>query len=200
MSRADLAPFLAVWLVLVVSPGPNFAVTAMAALAGGRGAGLKTAAGVVCGIASWATAGIVGLAVIMAGAPALLGVLRIVGAAYLLAIAARIAWRLARPSRSGALAGQGWGAGFATAISNPATMVFFATAFVDLLPPGAGWDARATMLAITIAVPACWYSLVGVSFGAAPVIALYRRARPAFDLALIVVFVGLAIRVTLPLF
>lgn len=196
-----LIPFLAVWLILVVSPGPNFAVTAMAAMSGVAGAGLRTAAGVVSGIATWAIAGMVGLAVVMARAPALLGALRVAGALYLLSFAIRIAWRLTRPgARAAPPPGLGWRHGYATAIGNPATMVFFATAFLDLLPQDAGWSARAAVLAVTIAVPACWYALIGSFFGSAPVVALYRRMRPVFDGAIILVFIGLAIRVILPLF
>jgi len=75
--------FLAVSIVLIVAPGPDFALTVRNTIARGRRAGMLTGAGVVSSQLVWAIATAVGLAALLvASRPALLA-LRIVGAAYL---------------------------------------------------------------------------------------------------------------------
>ena len=75
--------FLAVSIVLIVAPGPDFALTVRNTIARGRRAGMLTGAGVVSSQLVWALATAVGLAALLvASRPAFLA-LRIVGAAYL---------------------------------------------------------------------------------------------------------------------
>jgi len=75
--------FLAVSIVLIVAPGPDFALTVRNTIARGRRAGMLTGAGVVSSQLVWAMATAVGLAALLvASRPAFLA-LRIVGAAYL---------------------------------------------------------------------------------------------------------------------
>jgi len=80
----ELAAFLGVSAILIMTPGPDTAVTIRNSLMGGRRAGLFTAVGVSSGQATWTLACAVGLAALLAASePAFLAV-RIVGAAYLI--------------------------------------------------------------------------------------------------------------------
>jgi threonine/homoserine/homoserine lactone efflux protein len=78
-----LLAFLGVALLVIVTPGPDTAVTIRATLLGGRRAGVMTASGVVTGQACWTLAASAGItALLVASEPAFLA-LKFAGAAYL---------------------------------------------------------------------------------------------------------------------
>ena len=78
-----LLAFLGVAVLVIVTPGPDTAVTIRAALMGGRRAGVMTASGVVTGQACWTLAASAGItALLVASEPAFLA-LKFAGAAYL---------------------------------------------------------------------------------------------------------------------
>ena len=81
---SELLAFLGVAVLVIVTPGPDTALTIRNTLLGGRPAGIATALGVVSGQAVWALATSVGLvALLLASEPAFAAV-RIAGAAYLI--------------------------------------------------------------------------------------------------------------------
>jgi threonine/homoserine/homoserine lactone efflux protein len=81
---SELVAFLGVAVLVIVTPGPDTALTIRNTLLGGRPAGITTAVGVVSGQAVWALATSVGLvALLLASEPAFAAV-RIAGAAYLI--------------------------------------------------------------------------------------------------------------------
>ena len=81
---SELVAFLGVAVLVIVTPGPDTALTIRNTLLGGRPAGIATALGVVSGQAVWALATSVGLvALLLASEPAFAAV-RIAGAAYLI--------------------------------------------------------------------------------------------------------------------
>jgi threonine/homoserine/homoserine lactone efflux protein len=80
----ELAAFLGVSAIVIVTPGPDTALTIRSSLMGGRRAGVFTALGVSCGQATWTLASAVGIGALLAASePAFLAV-RLAGAAYLI--------------------------------------------------------------------------------------------------------------------
>jgi threonine/homoserine/homoserine lactone efflux protein len=80
---AELLTFLGVAVVMIVTPGPDTALTIRNTIAGGRAAGLGTAVGVCSGQAVWTLAAAAGVAALLvASEPAFLA-LKYAGAAYL---------------------------------------------------------------------------------------------------------------------
>src|SRR3954471_21846985 len=85
----QLAAFLGVSAIVIVTPGPDTALTIRNALVGGRRGGALTALGVATGQAVWAVAAGAGLAALLqASAPAFTAV-RLAGAAYLVFLGAQ---------------------------------------------------------------------------------------------------------------
>jgi threonine/homoserine/homoserine lactone efflux protein len=80
---AGLAAFVGVAVVVVVTPGPDTALTLRNALVGGRRAGVLTAAGVVSGQAVWTLATSAGIAALLVASRPAFTALRYAGAAYL---------------------------------------------------------------------------------------------------------------------
>src|SRR5438132_12802968 len=79
----NFAAFLGISLVVILSPGPDTALTIRNTLVGGRGGGIATAAGVVTGLATWTVASSAGLAALLVASQPLFLAVRLAGAAYL---------------------------------------------------------------------------------------------------------------------
>ena len=86
---AELAAFLAVAVVVIVTPGQDTALTVRNTIAGGRRAGVRTAAGVVCGQAVWALAAALGVAALLVASEPAFVALKLAGAAYLVYLGSR---------------------------------------------------------------------------------------------------------------
>jgi len=133
--------FLVVAVVVIVAPGPDFALTVRNTMT--RGRGVPTALGVVTGQLVWVLATAAGLAAILVASRPAFDALRLVGAAYLVwlglatLLSRRHAARAARP-------GSPYRQGLLSNLGNPKMGVFFtsllpqfASSFPGLLALGA---------------------------------------------------------------
>src|SRR3954454_2733012 len=136
--------FVGVAALVIVTPGPDTALTVRNALLGGRRAGVATAAGVALGLAVWTAAASAGLAALLvASEPAFVAV-KLAGAAYLVLLGLQTlvhAWR-GRPAvadgereaarlRPGVALRQG----LLNDLGNPKIAVFFTTLLPQFAPP-----------------------------------------------------------------
>jgi threonine/homoserine/homoserine lactone efflux protein len=91
-----LLAFTGVAVLVIVTPGPDTAMTIRGTLLGGRRAGILTASGVVTGQACWTLAASAGVtALLVASEPAFL-VLKFAGAAYLVYLGLQALWSAIR--------------------------------------------------------------------------------------------------------
>jgi threonine/homoserine/homoserine lactone efflux protein len=93
---ASLAAFLVVAVVVIVTPGPDTALTIRNTLLGGRRSGVFTAVGVAAGQTTWTAATSAGLAALLVASEPVFRAVRFAGAAYLAFLgiqALRAAWR-----------------------------------------------------------------------------------------------------------
>jgi threonine/homoserine/homoserine lactone efflux protein len=86
---AAWAPFLGVAIVVIVTPGPDTALTIRNTLLGGRRGGVFTATGVSSGQALWTLATSLGLAAILRSSEPAFVALKIAGGAYLAVLGAQ---------------------------------------------------------------------------------------------------------------
>jgi threonine/homoserine/homoserine lactone efflux protein len=136
--------FLLVAIVVVVAPGPDFALTLRNAVARDRRAGVATAAGVVSGQLVWEVATIAGLAALLVAFHPAFTALRVAGAAYLVwlgLVALRAAWRDRSPAIRRGRGGSPYRQGLLSNLGNPKMAVFF----TSLLPQ---FGAAPTELAV----------------------------------------------------
>ncbi len=182
-----LLPLFVVWLVVVLSPGPDFLVTVQQATSRSRRHGILAGLGVCGGLVIWSTGAMVGLSVLFARLSWLYDVVRYAGAAYLVYLGVRTFWSNRRsdggtqpvpepPTRPGGM-WRAWRTGFLTDIGNPKPAAFFSSLFGALLPAGTGPAGRIAVVAGIVGLAAAWYVSVAVLFGLGPVATLYRRAR-----------------------
>ena len=75
--------FLGISLLVIVTPGPDTALTIRNTLLGGRRSGLFTAVGVALGQATWTLAASAGIAALLVASEPAFVALKLAGAAYL---------------------------------------------------------------------------------------------------------------------
>ncbi|MFH8493221.1 LysE family translocator [Streptomyces coeruleorubidus] len=178
MDTTTLAAFLAVDLLLVFTPGADWAY---AITAGVRGRSVVPAvAGLVAGYAGYTLLAVAGLVVIVANSAALLTALTLAGAGYLVWLGCGVLRQPAVLTASGNEAGSSRlrvmlkGAG--TSGLNPKALLLYFSLFPQFIDPAGGWPvATQTGLLGTLHMTACAVVYLAVGVLARTVL----RTRPA---------------------
>jgi threonine/homoserine/homoserine lactone efflux protein len=176
------------WAVAVISPGPNFLVTARLAITRSRRDGLLAVIGIGIGAAGWGAAGCFGVQALFLAAPWMYLTLKLLGAAYLVFLGARLLWASRRASDDGIAdlarvrtKGSAFYLGLATTIANPRSAISVASIFATTMPSHPSPTLSFAVIAMMTAVSVSWYSLVACLFTIAPLSAAYRRGRRWID-------------------
>lgn len=136
--------YLSVSVLVIVTPGPDTAVTIRSALFGRRRSGIYTALGVVSGQSVWAVATAAGIAALLAQSRPAFDAIRLAGAAYLMYLGVRSIYAAIKGeshyvAETAAPRGSFWSAyrqGLLSDLGNPKMAVFF----TSLLPQVTGAD------------------------------------------------------------
>ncbi|MBV9450109.1 MAG: LysE family translocator [Streptosporangiaceae bacterium] len=148
MSLSRYGEFLAFAIVIILIPGPDFAVVTKNTLVGGRQRGGWTASGVSSSNLLQGMAAVTGLSAIILRAEPVFQAIKWAGVCYLAYLgiqAVRSAIRgeytsldnTQMPGTGVALAG--WRQGFVSNITNPKVLVFFLAVLPQFLPSGVGF-------------------------------------------------------------
>ena len=198
---AELAAFLAVAIVVIVTPGPDTALTIRNTLVGGRRGGVLTALGVSSGQAVWTLAASAGLATLLvASEPAFLA-LKYAGAAYLVYLGAQTLWRAARgyaPPRRQSVrrTSAAYTQGLISNLANPKMAVFFTSLLPQFAPGGRAAFVSLLLLGLTFcALTLAWLSAYAVVVAKAGDVLLRPRVRRILDAVTGAVLVALGLRV-----
>src|ERR1700680_2269375 len=155
----NFAAFLGVSLFVIMSPGPDTALTIRNTLVGGRAGGIATAVGVVTGLATWTVASSAGLAALLVASQPLFLAVRLIGAAYLIFLGLQ-ALRAASFQRSRQADGTAvvartrlrrsvaYRQGLLSNLSNPKIVVFFLSLFPQFVTRGPGALGRLLLLGV----------------------------------------------------
>lgn len=162
-------------LVLIMLPGPDQALVTRNALVGGRRGGLLTMVGGVLGLTIHAGAAALGLSALLLTSASAFAVLKIVGAVYLLWLAAQMLWS-ARSSRhvpedneaAVSAPGRRWTylrQGFLSNALNPKVALFFVTFLPQFLSADSGSPRAEALLlsAIFGLLYLAWFGLYVVA-------------------------------------
>ncbi len=163
----SLWPFLAVSLLVIVTPGPDTALTVRNTLLGGRRGGCFTAAGVAAGQAVWALASSAGLVALLVASAPVFDAVKWLGAAYLVWLGAQALWSAWRGAaaphaklsgQASRLAGKAaFRQGVLSDLGNPKMAVFFSSLLPQFADPS--FNALATHGLVFCAMTFAW--LVG---------------------------------------
>jgi threonine/homoserine/homoserine lactone efflux protein len=197
-----LGAFVAVSAVVICTPGQDTALTIRNTLAGGRAAGIATAAGVALGQAVWTVAASAGVVALVSASAPVFGAVRLAGAAYLVYLGAQSLLaavrdraherqaRTAEPLASASALRQG----VLSNLGNPKMAVFFATLLPQFAPAGGG--SFVALLALGLLF--CSLTLAWLTLYASAVDRLGRlltgTVRRALDAATGIVLAALGLR------
>jgi threonine/homoserine/homoserine lactone efflux protein len=125
----DLAGFIAIATLVVVTLGPDMTLVARNTFAGGRPSGLATSAGTCSGLLVHATSAALGLSAVLLASSQAFTVVKIAGAGYLIFLGIRtiLGARREAPLRDGAKVTDPWAAyrqGVLTNVLNPKVAIF----------------------------------------------------------------------------
>jgi threonine/homoserine/homoserine lactone efflux protein len=142
-----LVAFLGIAVLVIVTPGPDTALTIRNTFWGGRRGGLATALGVATGQAVWTVAASAGVAALLVASASAFAALRLAGAAYLVWLGAQALWGAIRVGgEAGRVSDLGrakrvapWVAfrqGVVSNLGNPKMAVFFTSLLPQFAPTG----------------------------------------------------------------
>ena len=207
MSWSKYGEFLAFALVLIVIPGPDFAVVTKNTLVGGHRRGRWTALGVSSSNLVQGSAAAAGLSALIIKTQPLFEAIKWAGVAYLAYLGVQ-ALRSARRGQYAPLEGDGtakhdgtakqnvagWRQGFISNITNPKVLVFYLAVLPQFLTPGAGLGWL-LVLAWSHAVLSLAYLLVLVTgLHGARRLLIRRKVRRALDATTGTVLLGFGAR------
>lgn len=194
-----LLSFSLIWVLAVMTPGPNFFVVMRYSLTGQRKAALATSAGVASGTLVWGVSGWLGISTLFSIFPSLYLALKLFGAAYLSWLGARMliaAWRNNYAVPSVCIQSNDWKkayfAGMLTILSNPKTAIVVPALFAASLPHDYSASLGFAAVILLVSISFAWYSLAGVSMTSAAVSGFMRRARRHIDAFSGLAFLGFA--------
>jgi threonine/homoserine/homoserine lactone efflux protein len=145
----QFAAILGVFALVIVTPGPDTALTIRNTLVGGRRAGIATGLGVVTGQAGWTLAASAGVAaLIVASEPAFVA-LKLAGAAYLVYLGVQALATAVVPGRAERTMAEetttrklprraAYRQGIISDLSNPKAGAFFTSVLPQFAPEGGG--------------------------------------------------------------
>jgi threonine/homoserine/homoserine lactone efflux protein len=199
---SELAAFLGVAVLVIVTPGPDTAITIRSTLLGGRIGGVMTAFGVIAGQACWTLAASAGIAALLvASEPAFLAV-KFAGAAYLVYLGVQALLAAIRrepppgpqPRRAGPALppGKAFRQGLISDLGNPKMAAFF----TSLLPQfGSSFSGMLALGLTFCALTWLWLALYATAVAKMQETLRRPRVRRTMEAITGTVLVALGIRI-----
>ena len=188
---ARIEPVVTVVLLFMLgllSPGPNFLVVADSTLEWGRFAGFITGLGAATGDALYAVAALFGVGRLVHEGSRMMMTIRILGGFYLGCLGAEMLIRrdadprlIDARSRPPLLFVWHFVRGLTTDLSNPKTVVFFASIFAVTVGRATSLDVRIAMLIAIVLTSIAWRSLLSFAFSTSPIRRGYQRSRGVIE-------------------
>jgi threonine/homoserine/homoserine lactone efflux protein len=201
--------FLGVSALVIVTPGPDTALTIRNTLLGGRRSGVFTALGIVSGQAIWAVATSIGIVALLVASEPLFLAVKYAGAAYLVYLGAQALWAAWRPESGGATIPMGaverkaklrplsaLRQGIISDLGNPKMAVFFASLLPQFAPPGDATVAALLALGLVFcAMTFLWLAAYASIVAKAGDVLRRHRVRRAIEGVTGAVLIALGLRI-----
>jgi threonine/homoserine/homoserine lactone efflux protein len=194
--------FLLTCALMVVAPGPSFAVIVNQSIRHGRRAGLLVVAGNTTALTFWASASALGLTALIRTSEIAFTVLKVAGAAYLCVLGVQTLLRSRRHTGDTAEAVEltartgfaAYRAGLLTNLTNPKAAVLYLALFPQFVPTGGGLGSVFELAAVQMSISASWYVLVVLAVAGVRRLLARSVVRTWLDRATSVVLIGLGVR------
>lgn len=188
----------------MLSPGPDFFLVIKNAARYRRAAALTTAAGVIVGVITHMAYCVAGIAVVITTTPWLFGLLKYVGAAYLIwlgaqALLSRGGSKLAVSdvAREEVSLRKAFLQGYLCNLLNPKATLFFLAMFTQVLNVNSGLGEKLWYAGIIVGLTVVWWPLLVVLIQSEPVRRGLTKAQKIIDKLLGGMLLALGIKVAL---
>lgn len=195
--------FGTVWLIyvlLLVTPGPDFIMTIKNSLSHSRRAGIYTAVGISLGMMVHVLYCIFGLALIISQSVIAFNGIKLAGGAYLLYVGASSILSkggivdLKNNKDTDISAAKAFRMGFLTNILNPKATLFFLSLFTSLIQADTEMFLLVAISVSMFLTSVSWFSLVAIFFTHKNIQKVFYRFQNIFNKTLGVLLIGLAIK------
>lgn len=193
---------VAIFSVVVVSPGPDFVMALQNSLNYGRRAGIMTAIGFGFGVIVHVAYTLAGLAVLIAHSVVLFSTIKYIGAAYLFYVGVKAlrssGWKdqvattgenLQKKSDLGSIRD-----GFITNVLNPKATLFFLALFTQLLTHEMTFLHKFTLGGTCVIMVTAWFTGVAVFMTVPAIRAWFSRISKWLDRVCGVIFIALGLK------
>lgn len=220
MIDARFGAYLLVATLLIITPGPDTALTIRNALRFGRRAASMSTFGIALGSLAWGIAAVLGVAVLLERSATAFTIFKIAGAAYLVFLglrsivgtvrAARLASASGKESSASALEGgrestaegqirdtTAFQLGVMNNLLNPKAGAIFATVFPQFITTGDSLFRLIAMMAAYEVVLITWLNLYGLVIGRVRRAGVTTRFRQTMERVTGAVLIGLGVRLAL---
>ena len=197
----DLLSFLLIFTFAIVSPGPNFIMVVNASLSASRKTALLTALGVAVGSGLFATAGMLGLMVLVRTLPYFDDIAPLVGGGYLVwlgikMVRYRVGVRGEQVPRAHPVGRSfsAFRAGLLTNLTNPKAWAFYLSLFTLVLSPQASGWLKTLLVALMFLISLGWYATVVVIMSQVHFRAFFDRFQNVIQGVLGLLLIGFGLR------
>jgi threonine/homoserine/homoserine lactone efflux protein len=151
--------------LLAISPGLDTAMVLRASAVGGPRRGAAASSGICLGLAVWGAAAAFGLTALLKTSEMAFGILRWIGAAYLVLLGVKLVWKAGTSvPRNDGVQFTGGGAfrqGVLTNLLNPKVGIFYMSFLPQFIPHEANVAVFSLVLAaVHVVLTAAWFSLL----------------------------------------
>ncbi|MFI7588763.1 LysE family translocator [Spongisporangium articulatum] len=193
--------------LLTLAPGPDVAMVTRAVVTGGRRTAFAASLGIVTGCLTWGALTVVGLAGLLAASDRAYQVVKLAGAAYLIALGLQAFWHAYRGhpadvptdvvvTQPTGRAAHPFPTAYVGNLLNPKIGVFYTSPLPQLVPPGA--PATATLIGLILlhaVFGIAWLNSYAALLGSAGRLLAKRWFRAMLDSLTGVALIGFGVRV-----
>lgn len=199
--------FVSISIFVIVTPGPDTALTVRNTIVGGRRGGVFTALGIVIGQAIWVVATSLGIVALLVASEPVFHAVRLGGAAYLIYLGARSIYEAVRSGRWADAAAEvaptqrlsspvAFGQGLASDLSNPKMAAFFTSLLPQFAITGEGAFLHLLLFGAAFCLMAfAWLSLYALAVARAGDFLRRRNVRRVLEGLMGVALIALGLRI-----
>ncbi|PSU35508.1 LysE family translocator [Photobacterium lutimaris] len=196
----ELYTLIAITLVTVITPGPDFLIVARNTMVGSRKAGMKTAFGISTAIWVHIAYSIVIVNLASAHSVWVVNMMKYAGAGYLFYLGIN-----ALKSQAGSVVALAetvssrhyWRQGFINNVLNPKATLFFLSVFSQLISPSTEIMVQLGYGVVITLICLCWFSLVTVLLSVPRVTPYLNKVMSPFEKVAGVLFISFAVAIVI---
>ncbi|OCP38724.1 LysE family translocator [Ensifer sp. LC163] len=191
----QLLTIAGVFVLSVVSPGPNFAIVTSTAMSVSRRTGVVAGLGLAAASLTWALLAVAGIGIILTQVPWIYTAVKLAGAAYLIWLGVKMVLGARKPLVStngqGITGATAFRKAYLVSMTSPKSIAFYGSIFSVMVPAHAApWFYVAVVLMAAL-VSCVWYCGLALLFSHGATRRIFARAKTGIETTMGVALMGM---------